>query len=89
MIWLCVAALGLVIGNWNGILIAEVTSLAPEDRVPEANNVLSLGAFAGFIVGPILFSLVATSGGGFQTALHLLVLCALLSLLPLARRQRL
>ena len=88
LVGLCIAALGLVVGNWNGILTAEITSLAPEGWVPEANNVLSLGVFTGFILGPILFSLIATSGGSFQTALHLLVICALLSLLPLARWQR-
>ena len=85
---LCVAALGLVIGNWNGILIAEVTSLAPNGQVPEANNVLSLGIFAGFILGPLLFSLVASSGGGFEAALYLLAISALLSLLPLALWRR-
>ena len=87
LVGLCVAALGLVIGNWNGILIAEVTSLAPKGQVPEANNVLSLGIFAGFITGPILFSLIASSGS-YESALNLLALFALLSLLPLARRRR-
>ncbi len=88
LVGLCVAALGLVIGNWNGILIAEVTSLAPKGQVPEANNVLSLGIFAGFILGPLLFSLVASSGGGFEAALYLLAISALLSLLPLVWRRR-
>lgn len=88
LVGLCVAALGLIVGNWNGILIAEVTSLAPEGQVPEANNVLSLGVFAGFILGPLLFSLVASSEGGFEAALYLLAISALLSLLPLAPWRR-
>ena len=88
LVGLCVAALGLVIGNWNGILIAEITSLAPEGQVPEANNVLSLGIFAGFILGPLLFSLVASSEAGFETALSLLAISALLSLLPLWLRRQ-
>ena len=88
LVGLCVAALGLVIGNWNGILIAEVTSLAPKGQVPEANNVLSLGIFAGFILGPLLFSLVASSGGGFEAALYLLAISALLSLFPLVSWRR-
>lgn len=87
LVGLCVAALGLVIGNWNGILIAEITSLAPEGQVPEANSVLSLGIFAGFILGPLLFSLVASSSGGFEAALYLLAISALLSLLPLLWRR--
>ncbi len=88
LVGLCVAALGLVIGNWNGVLIAEVTSLAPKGQVPEANNVLSLGIFAGFILGPILFSLLASPDGGFEVALYLLTISALLSLLPLAPWRR-
>lgn len=88
LVGLCVATLGLVIGNWNGILIAEVTSLAPDGQVPEANNVLSLGIFAGFILGPLLFSLVASSEAGFETALSLLAISALLSLLPLWLRRQ-
>ncbi len=88
LVGLSIAALGLVVGNWNGILMAEVTSRAPKGWVPEANNLLAIGAFAGFILGPILFSLIATSDGGFKTALHLLALCALLSLLPLTKWRR-
>ncbi len=88
LVALCVMVLGLVIGNWNGILIAEVTSLAPDGQVPEANSVLSLGIFAGFIVGPVLFSLVASYAGGFEAAFQLLAISALLSLLPLAPWRR-
>ena len=81
---LCVVFAGLVIGSWNGILLAEVTDAVPEGQVPEANNVTAIGIFAGFVLGPALFGQAVTISG-FETAFTLLAACAALSLLALKR----
>ena len=73
-----VVAAGFVVGSWNGVLLAEAAEAAPEDRVAEVQNVVAIGVFGGFLLGPIAFA-VLVSVADYQTALLVLAIGAVLS----------
>lgn len=86
MLGVNVVALGLVIGSWNGVLLAQVTAEAPADRIAEANSVAAIGVFGGGIVGPLLFAQIVAASGRYATALLVVAASAALSLAALPWR---
>ena len=74
------AALGLVVGSWNGVMLAGVAKAAPATGVVEATNFVSIGTFAGFVLGPPAFGLIVSLSGGYWPAL-LFVACVALAAL--------
>ena len=73
-----VLAAGFVAGSWNGVLLAEAAEAAPEDRVAEVQNVVAIGIFGGFLLGPLAFAVVV-SAADYQIALIVLAIGAVLS----------
>lgn len=59
---------GFVGASWNGIYMAEVARLAPEDRIAEATASSTVVTFLGYVIGPSLFSLIVTMTGGWEPA---------------------
>ncbi len=59
---------GFVGASWNGIYMAEVARLAPDDRIAEATSSSAVVTFLGYVIGPSLFSAIVTLTGGWDTA---------------------
>lgn len=56
-------AFGLTASGWNGVFLAEVARLAPQDRVGETTGAVLTAAYAGLLVTPVLISIVETFAG--------------------------
>jgi hypothetical protein len=57
------AAFGLTASGWNGIFLAEVARLAPQDRIGETTGAVLTASYAGLLVTPVLISLIETLAG--------------------------
>ncbi|WP_375309859.1 MFS transporter [Bradyrhizobium sp. A5] len=79
-----VAALfGLTASGWNGVFIAEIARLAPQDRIGETTGAVLTASYAGLLAAPALVSVldgVAGLGAAFF-ALACLALCGTLALI--------
>ena len=69
-----VAAVSLVLGvsgmGWNGVLLAQIATLAPPGRAAEATAGLQLVMFLGSVITPVLFAtIVVVVGYGLAYAL--------------------
>lgn len=76
-----IALVGFTAMGWNGILSAELASLAPQTRVAEVSSAASLVGFLGSIAGPLLFTLIVSTTGSF--ALGFIVMATQLALCSL------
>ncbi|MDH2346072.1 MFS transporter [Bradyrhizobium sp. SSUT77] len=54
------AAFGLTASGWNGIFLAEVARLAPQDRIGETTGAVLTASYAGLLVTPVLISAIET-----------------------------
>jgi len=48
--------MGLVCASWPGLILAEVSRLAPPGGIAEAASGSTMITFAGYVVGPVLFA---------------------------------
>jgi len=78
--------LGLVSASWPGLMLAEVSRLAPTGRIANAASGATMINFAGYVVGPAAFSLVVVLTDSW-TAPYLLV-SAQMGLMILVLRPR-
>lgn len=87
-------ALGATAVGWNGVFLAELTRLAPKERIGDVTGGSSFFTFLGVVVTPPLFHLVLglTSSYGVTYALFgipaLLVGVMLLLTARIARDER-
>ncbi|MBR0816251.1 MFS transporter [Bradyrhizobium diazoefficiens] len=79
-----VAALfGLTASGWNGVFIAEIARLAPQDRIGDTAGAVLTASYAGLLAAPALVSIldgVAGLGAAFF-ALACLALCGTVALI--------
>ena len=64
--------MGLVCASWPGLMLAEVSRLAPPGRVADAASGSTMITFLGYVIGPTLFSF-AVRGLGDWVSPYLLV----------------
>jgi MFS family permease len=79
-----VAALfGLTASGWNGVFIAEIARLAPQDRIGETTGAVLTASYMGLLAAPALVSILdgAASLGVAFFALACLALCGTLALI--------
>ena len=57
------AAFGLTASGWNGVFLAEVARLAPQDRIGETTGAVLTASYAGLLVTPVLISAVESFAG--------------------------
>lgn len=79
-----VAALfGLTASGWNGVFIAEIARLAPQDRIGETTGAVLTASYAGLLAAPGLVTIMdsAASLGAAFFALACLALCGTLALI--------
>jgi len=55
-------ALGLTASGWNGVLLAEVSRLAPDGRVAEATGAVLMASYTGLLIGPTVVATLAAAG---------------------------
>lgn len=59
-----VAALfGLTASGWNGVFIAEIARLAPQDRIGETTGAVLTASYAGLLAAPALVSILDGAAG--------------------------
>jgi MFS family permease len=54
--------LGLTASGWNGVLLAEVSRLAPAQRVAEATGAVLMASYTGLLIGPSVVAAFAAVG---------------------------
>ena len=71
------AAFGLTASGWNGVFLAEVARLAPQDRIGETTGAVLTASYAGLLVTPVLISAVESFAGlaGAFVGLAILAFC--------------
>jgi MFS family permease len=52
-------ALGLTASGWNGVFVAEITRLAPPDRIAETSGAALTAAYGGLLAGPAVVAAIA------------------------------
>jgi len=75
--------MGLVCASWPGLMLAEVSRLAPPGRVADAASGSTMITFLGYVIGPTLFSF-AVRGLGDWVSPYLLV-AAQMTLMAIAQ----
>jgi MFS family permease len=58
-------AMGLVCASWPGLMLAEISRLAPAGRIADAASGSTLITFCGYVAGPMLFSFGVRASGGW------------------------
>ncbi|MCK1389299.1 MFS transporter [Bradyrhizobium sp. 1] len=77
------ALFGLTASGWNGVFIAEIARLAPQDRIGETTGAVLTASYMGLLAAPALVSILdktASLGAAFF-ALACLALCGTLALI--------
>jgi predicted MFS family arabinose efflux permease len=77
------AAFGLTASGWNGVFLAEVARLAPQDRIGETTGAVLTASYAGLLVTPVLIAAVesfASLAGAF-VGLAILAFCGTIVLI--------
>lgn len=82
-IYAVAAGLGLVIGSWNGLILAEVSQVVDSGNTGPATAGAGFFTFLGFILGPSAFAL-AISLVGYHLSLAALAVVALTPVVALA-----
>lgn len=67
-------ALGATSHGWNGIYFAELIKFAPEGAVGAAASGAQFSTLGGVAVFPVIFGIVVTVGGGYDTAFLMLAI---------------
>jgi MFS family permease len=77
------AAFGLTASGWNGVFLAEVARLAPQDRIGETTGAVLTASYAGLLVTPVLISAVESFAGlaGAFVGLAILAFCGTMVLI--------
>jgi MFS-type transporter involved in bile tolerance (Atg22 family) len=77
------AVFGLTASGWNGVFIAEIARLAPQDRIGETTGAVLTASYAGLLAAPALVSILdgAASLGAAFFALACIALCGTLALI--------
>ena len=77
------AAFGLTASGWNGVFLAEVARLAPQDRIGETTGAVLTASYAGLLVTPALISIVERFVGlaGAFVGLAILAFCGTAALI--------
>jgi NAD/NADP transhydrogenase beta subunit len=57
------AAFGLTASGWNGVFLAEVARLAPQDRIGETTGAVLTASYAGLLATPVLISAIESFVG--------------------------
>jgi MFS family permease len=57
------AVFGLTASGWNGVFLAEVARLAPQDRIGETTGAVLTASYAGLLATPVLISIIETFVG--------------------------
>ena len=65
-LFMVLAVFGATAIGWNGIMLAEVARLAPHGKAGAITGAASVITFAGVVVGPALFSLLAQVSGSYR-----------------------
>jgi fucose permease len=52
------AVFGLTASGWNGVFLAEVARLAPQDRIAETTGAVLTASYAGLLITPLLISVI-------------------------------
>jgi len=73
---------GLTASGWNGVFLAEIARLAPQDRIGETTGAVLTASYAGLLVAPALVSMIdAAAGlGAAFVALAALAFCGTMAL---------
>jgi MFS family permease len=71
-------ALGATAVGWNGVFLAELTRLAPRDRIGDVTGGSAFFTFLGVVAAPPLFHLLLTLGASYGLAYALFGVPALL-----------
>lgn len=50
--------MGLVCASWPGLMLSEISRLAPKNKIADAASGSTMITFSGYVMGPTLFSLV-------------------------------
>lgn len=74
---------GCTVSSWNGVQMAEVARRSEPGAVAESTAGATMLLFAGFVVGPTVFSLMVAAGTGHRLAFGLVGVITLLALVPL------
>lgn len=74
---------GLTASGWNGVFVAEIARLAPQDRIGETTGAVLTASYAGLLAAPALVSILdgAASLGAAFFALACLALCGTVALI--------
>src|SRR4051812_6255249 len=59
---------GITISSWNGLMLSEVAAIVPLARVAEATAGTTLLVFLGYVVGPMMFSIILDVMDSYQSA---------------------
>jgi sugar phosphate permease len=71
-VFVLAVVIGATVSGWNGVYLAEVAHLSPTDRVGETTASSVALVFLGYIVGPLLASVVVGATASYTLAFGLL-----------------
>lgn len=77
------AVFGFTASGWNGVFLAEVARLAPQDRIGETTGAVLTASYAGLLFTPLLIWLMESVAGlsGAFVGLAILALCGTATLI--------
>jgi MFS family permease len=76
---------GVTVSSWNGVQMAEIAKLAPKGAIAEASAGATIVIFVGYVVGPVVMSVLLTATGRYDVGFLLVAAATLLALLGLRR----
>jgi MFS family permease len=82
------ALAGIAIASWNGVFLAEVSSLVPDSDVAEATAATTFFTFCGYVVGPSAFGAMIAFGWSYEAAFVLIAAAPLTGAAVLAMTPR-
>jgi MFS family permease len=72
MLYGAAALVGFTAIGWNGVHIAELAKVAPLHLVSSVTSASSLFGFLASVCGPLIFMMLVSWGGGYETAFHVM-----------------
>ena len=78
------AAFGLTASGWNGVFLAEVARLAPQERIGETTGAVLTASYVGLLAAPVLMSTIEGFAGlaGAFVGLAILAFGGTMALVP-------